>query len=396
MKDKRSFFAGMAVGFSIMFIINIFFVGAQFVSRVVGTTKLSSTQKISKIVTILNQKYVDEINHEQLQEGIYKGLVAAVGDPYTTYFNKKEYDRFTAEIEATYAGIGVVVSVDPKDQLITVVSPFEGSPGAMAGILPGDKILKVNNFEVFGDGLEEAVSMIKGPVGTTVNLTLFRKNENRMLELSVRREKIDIPTVSHKMLDDQIGYLRISGFDAVTYDQFLKAYVELTKQGQKGLIIDLRNNPGGLMHIVAQIADELLPKGTIVYTENKAGEKEFLNSDQERRIHVPLVLLVNGYSASASEILAGAVKDHNIGKLVGTTTFGKGLVQSSYKLGDGSAIKVTISKYFTPSGVCIQGIGIEPDYIVKLPEELENKLTLEEAEDIQLQKAVEVIQEQLR
>ncbi|HHW68482.1 MAG: carboxyl-terminal processing protease [Epulopiscium sp.] len=394
MKDKKSFLSGLAVGMSIVIFVNIVFIGFRIAMGMTGHSNLGMNQKVNKILAYLNRFYVDKIDEVALEEGMYKGLVAGVGDPYTTYMSKEEFEDFQTETTGRYAGIGVVVSVDQTDQLITVVSPFEGSPGAEAGLIPGDKIIKVNDFEVTGDDLNEAVSMMKGPAGTKVKLTVYRKSEFKTFDVEITRANIDYPTVSHKMLDGNIGYIKIVSFDEVTYDQFMTAYKDLTSKGQKGLIIDLRNNPGGLLSIVTKIADQLLPEGMIVYTEDKNGKKDTYLSDANE-IKVPLVILVNQNSASASEILSGAVKDHNKGKLVGTTTFGKGLVQSIYPLGDGSAIKITISKYYTPSGVCIQGIGIEPDYVVELPDDLKSKLTLDEKEDIQLKKALEVIKEQL-
>ncbi|NLK98038.1 S41 family peptidase [Defluviitalea saccharophila] len=394
MNNKKSFLSGLAVGMSIVIFINIFFFGFRIVMGMTGNSNLGMNQKVNKILAYLNKFYVDKIDEDSLEEGMYKGLVSGVGDPYTTYMSKEEFENFQTETSGRYAGIGVVVSVDQTDQLITVVSPFEGSPGAKAGLLPGDKIIKVNDFEVTGDDLNEAVSMMKGPAGTKVKLTVYRKSDFKTFEVEITRANIDYPTVSHRMLDNQIGYIKIVSFDEVTYNQFMTAYKDLNSKGQKGLIIDLRNNPGGLLSTVTKIADQLLPEGMIVYTEDKNGKKDTYLSDANE-IKVPLVLLVNENSASASEILSGAIKDHNKGKLVGTTTFGKGLVQSIYPLGDGSAVKITISKYYTPSGVCIQGIGIEPDYVVELSDELKSKLTLEEDEDIQLKKAVEVIKEQL-
>jgi carboxyl-terminal processing protease len=394
MKNKNVFFGGFAAGIAVILVLNMLFSGFQFVTGILGMQKMEPEKKVRKIISYLDKYYVEDLNLENMEEGIYKGLVEGVGDRYTSYMTKKEFEDFRTSTAGRYAGIGVVVGVDEKDQLITVVSPFEGSPGEKAGILPGDKIIKVNDFEVQGDDLDEAVSMIKGPAGTTVKLTLYRKQEQKTFDVEVERANIDYPTIAHRMLENQIGYIRISSFDQVTYDQFMKAYNDLKQKGEKGLIIDLRNNPGGLLDTVVKIADELLPEGMIVYTQDKNGKKEEFKSDANH-LEVPLVLLVNENSASASEILSGAIKDHDKGKLVGTTTFGKGLVQTVFPLEDGSAVKVTISKYFTPSGICIQGIGIEPDYVVELPEELKNQFKIEEKDDIQLKKAVEVIKEQM-
>ncbi|NLL71228.1 MAG: S41 family peptidase [Epulopiscium sp.] len=402
MKNKKTFFGGFIAGIILTMLLNAPLLGFFGVQKI-GFLKYGFSRqeqikvdgKMKQIAAYLDKYYVDGIDKEKLMEGTYTGLVAGVGDPYTVYYNEEDFERFKVETEGSYAGIGVIVSVDPEDQLITIISPFIGSPGEKAGLLPGDKIIQVNGTDVTGKKLDEAVSMIKGPEGTKVTLKIFRKSENDVFTVDVRRATIDVPTVHHEILDDNIGYLKITGFDQVTYKQFMEAYTDLNEKGQKGLIIDVRNNPGGLLHIVAKIADELLPEGLIVYTEDKNGRREELRSDA-KQIQVPLVVLTNENSASASEILAGAIKDHGIGTLVGTTTFGKGLVQNIIDLEDGTAIKVTTSKYYTPNGTHIQDIGIEPDYIVELPEELKKKIQLEPEEDLQLQKALQVIQEQLK
>jgi carboxyl-terminal processing protease len=272
-----------------------------------------------------------------------------------------------------------------------VITPFEGFPGAKAGIIPGDRIIRVDGNDVSGDTYEEAVAMLKGPPGTSVNVTLYREGECTF-EIAIIREQIDIPTVSHRMLDDGVGYIRITNFDRVTYNQFVTAYEDLKSQNMQGLIIDLRNNPGGLLNIVTDMTNLLVPEGYIVYTEDRNGIREYIFSDAERHIEIPLALIVNGNSASASEVMAGAVKDMGVGSLVGTQTFGKGLVQNLFDLSDGTALKITIAKYYTPSGVCIHGEGITPCYIVDMPNELTTRLSaLSLEEDPQLQKAIDVI-----
>lgn len=399
MKNKKPFFTGLAVGLIVMFIFNFYFFGIRYGINILFSDGFSKEeyskmeQKMDRIVTYLDQYYYEDVDKNKLIEGSYGGLVSQLGDPYTTYFDPKTFEEFSIDTEGSYAGIGVLVSIDEKDNSIVVVAPFEGAPGEQAGLLPQDKILSVDGEDVTGEELDQAVSMIKGPEGTTVTLSIYRKTEDRIFDVEVTRQQIDIPTVSHEMLEGDIGYIKIISFDRVTYDQFMEAYNDLNQQGQKGMIIDLRNNPGGLLDIVKEIADELLPEGLIVYTEDKEGNKETLTSDGQRQFNKPLAILVNGNSASASEILAGAVKDHGVGTLVGTTTFGKGLVQSIFDLKDGSAIKITVSKYYTPNGHYIHGQGIEPDEVVELPEELQNQLSLPRSEDIQLKRAIEVIQE---
>jgi len=349
------------------------------------------SEKINAIYKILDENYVYEYDYEQTVESIYSGLVYGVGDPYTSYMTAETLTKYMEETEGVYTGVGTVVSVDEKTNRVVIISPYEGYPGARAGLLPGDAIVKVDDQDIFGDALDEAVSLMRGEPGTSVKLTIYRESENRMFDVDIIREVINMPTVSHKVLDDQIGYLRITNFDRVTTQQFNDAYADLRAQNIRGLIIDLRNNPGGLVSVVCNIADTLLPRGTIVSSEDKHGRREVEKSD-DRCIDIPLLILVNGNSASASEILAGAVKDLGVGELVGTQTFGKGLIQTLFPLPDGSAVKVTIARYFTPSGVCIQGEGIPVDYEVEMSDELSVQIsTLTVDEDVQLKKAIEVM-----
>lgn len=402
MKNKKSFFGGLALGIVLTIVVNTS-IGSLFGLSKIGLGRYGFSKedeiqidgKMKRIAAYLDRYYVDGVDKVKLIESSYAGLVAGVGDPYTVYYDADTFERFKEETEGSYSGIGIMVSVDPEDQLITVVSPFIGSPGEQAGILPGDKIIQVNGTDVTGRELDQAISMIKGPDGTKVRIKVFRKSNNEVLDLEVRRATIDVPTVNHKLLENNIGYLQITGFDQVTYKQFIEAYADLNEQGQKALIVDVRNNPGGLLHIVTKIVDEFLPEGLIVYTEDKEGKREEWRSNP-KKIEIPLVVLINGNSASASEILAGSIKDHGVGTLVGTTTFGKGLVQNIIDLEDGTAIKLTTSKYYTPNGTHIQDIGIEPDYVVELPNELKNKISLEPEEDLQLQKALEIIRGKMK
>ncbi|MBC7960659.1 MAG: S41 family peptidase, partial [Vallitaleaceae bacterium] len=348
--------------------------------------------KLEDIDELLGEKYYESIDQAALNEAAYEGYVSGLGDPYTTYFSKEDYTSFMEDTNGSYEGIGVVVTFGENGEDIEVLSPFAGSPGEKAGVLQGDRILKVDGADVSGMALEEVVKLIKGPKGTDVIVTVYRKLTDKIIDLTITRDVINMQTVTHEMLPGDIGYMTISGFEGVTYDQFIEAYDDLEKQGQKGMILDLRNNPGGYVHIVAKIADELLGKGLIVYTEDKNGKKEEIYSDADHQFQKPLVILVNAYSASASEILAGAVKDYKVGTIVGTTTFGKGVVQGTYELEDGSAVKVTVAKYYTPAGNNIHGIGIEPDIAIELPEELQNQFRVEKDQDTQFQKAVEVMQ----
>jgi len=401
MKNKKSLFIGFLLGILLMIIVNGLFSVNNILNFGAGRNNKDIMEqyedKTNMLTAYLNKFYLEDIEVDGLLEGGYKGFVQAVGDPYTQYYDEEEFKKLIEDLTGKYAGIGALVSVDPKDKLPIIITPFEGSPSEKAGLQPLDKIMKVNDEDISGIILDDVVKKMKGEEGTEVTITILRKNkeEVKIFDVVLERQIINVPTVGHRMLKDDIGYLQIIGFDDVTYDQFMKALNDLETQNEKGLIIDLRNNPGGSLEIVSKIADELLPKGVIVYTEDKNGKKEYINSDDEKQFNKPIVILINENSASASEVLSGAIKDYNAGKLVGTTSFGKGLVQQIRPLPDGSAMKITIAKYYTPSGNYIHGKGIEPDYKVELPEELKYKQGLKEEEDVQLLKAIEVIKEDI-
>jgi carboxyl-terminal processing protease len=386
---EKSFLIGLMLGSVAVMIIVLLYTS---IIGVLGLDANTPQKKLREIQGVLTDNYVSEFEEDKLIEAMYSGYVSGVGDRYTSYMDKDTLESFLQHTEGTYAGIGCVVTPDDKDNTIKVLLPYDNSPSKKAGIVAGDKIVKVNGVSVFGDNYEDAISMMKGRPGTSVKLTLLREDTGDTFELDIVREQIDIPTVSHKVIDGDIGYIMIANFERVTYAQFLEAYEDLlTLQKVRGLIIDVRNNPGGLLKTVTDITDLLVPDGYIVYTEDKNGTKEYIYSDANR-IEIPLAVLVNGNSASASEVLSGAVKDMGAGVLVGAKTFGKGLVQNLFKLSDGSAIKVTIAKYYTPNGVCINGEGIQPDYAVSMDDELTYRIaSLEPQEDPQLMKAVEVI-----
>ena len=395
MDKKKIFLSGMLSGMIAIILANTLYHAGMFLyGRTIGY-EIPVSKKIDEIFSILDDHFVEDYDKEFLIETMYYGLVDGIGDRYTTYMDRETLGRFLEQTEGSYVGIGLYASVDETDNRIYVM-PFDGSPAQKAGILPRDKIIKVNGYEVNGNTLEDAVSMMKGKEGTSVTITVFRQSANQNLDFEVVREKIDVPTVTHEMVNDEIGYLRISNFERVTYKQFLSAYEDLRSQQMKGLIIDVRNNPGGLLDVVGSIADELMPEGVIVYTEDKRGNREYLRSDSKKSIDIPLVILVNENSASASEVLSGAIKDTGIGTLVGTQTYGKGLVQNLYFLPDNSGVKVTIAKYYTPNGISIHGIGLKPDYVVEMSNELSGRIsTLELEEDVQLIKAIEVMNNKL-
>ena len=387
---KNNFLHGVIVGVLSFLIFNLFFMHSDIFAF---KSFLSPNFKVGQIFNLLDKYYINEYDKQDAENFMYQGLLNSVGDPYTCYIDKKTLSEFTQQIEGSYVGIGAVVSVDEQNNCLIIVSPYENAPAAKAGILPGDKLLEVDNIKAYKENYEEIINKLRGQTGTSVKTKIFRPSENKTLEINIMREKIDIPTVIHKIFDKNIGYLRITSFDRNTHEQFLEAYKLISQNNNlKGLIIDLRNNPGGLLDTVIKIADEIIPKGCIVYTEDKSGEKKYFYAD-EKYIKLPLVILTNKNSASASEVLAGAVKDLKRGMLVGTKTFGKGLVQNLFNLSDGSGVKITVAKYYTPAGICINGTGIEPDYKIELDSKNQDKLisSLTLSQDAQLRKAISLL-----
>jgi carboxyl-terminal processing protease len=388
MQDKKYFFIGLVAGLMLMTGITAGYTTLR--SHIRWGSQIPPETKISHIYDMLETHSINPYDRDELMNSMYRGMLYGVGDPYTYYFDKEALETFTIQTEGMYVGIGVVVTTDPADRATTIVTVYPETPAQAAGIQPGDKIIRVDNQEMAGKAMSEVIAAVKGRAGTKVRITLYRPSTNETIEVTVDRENISIPTVSHKMLDGVIGYIRIEGFERVTLGQFATAFEDLQSQQMRVLIIDVRNNPGGLLDTVTQIANILLPEGVITYTENKSGERKYYNSDKNH-VNMPVVMLVNENSASASEVLSGAVRDLGMGVLVGAKTFGKGIVQNLYPLSDGSAVKITVAKYYTPSGVCIQGEGLVPDYTVEVDPEMSFKAgTLELDEDKQLQKAVEV------
>ncbi|WP_352418686.1 S41 family peptidase [Proteiniborus sp.] len=347
---------------------------------------------------ILKEYYLRDVDEDTLLEGQLKGLFSSTGDPYTVYMTKDEFSSFMEHTMGVFGGIGVYVAPG-DDNLITVVSPIEDTPGERAGIKPGDKIIKVEGQEFTADKMDEAVKLMKGEPGTNVTITIMRKgaegSSSQIFDKTIKREEIRIKSVKASMMEDNIGYIRITSFDDLTYDDFVANLKALQNKGMKGLVIDLRNNPGGLLDISAKIADELMGEGTIVYTETKQKEREYLKSNK-KKLGLPLAIIVNEGSASASEVLSGAIQDTKEGTIVGTTTFGKGVVQRIKELSDGSGFKITVSEYFTPKGRNIQGIGIKPDVVVEIPEGVEEIGVEKLKQDTQLQKAIEIVKGKMK
>lgn len=353
---------------------------------------IENINKFKQVRNLLEKDYYENVDENVLLEGAISGMTDSLKDPYTVYFPKEQMKSFMEKSEGSYVGIGISINVD-NNGLLTVIEPFDDSPAKKVGIIQGDKIVKVDDKDVTGLRDENMViSMIKGTENTKVKISVYRPSEGKTIDFEMIRKKIKIVNIKSEVLQGDIGYIKIVMFDNEIGTYFEDHLNKLLSKKIKGLIIDLRDDPGGDYEEVVKIADRLLPKGLIVYTEDKYKNRDEKTSDA-KELSLPMALLVNGNSASASEILAGAVKDHKKGTLIGTRTFGKGLVQVVKQLDDGSGLKVTIARYFTPSGVCIQGIGIQPDIEVQVGEKYKNMPAsqIPKEDDVQLKKAVEVL-----
>lgn len=338
-------------------------------------------EKLKKVMGIIESDYLKEYDVKKLEEGAIRGMLEALDDPYTSYFDKSETESFLTETEGDYEGVGMYISIDTKKDTVIVLSPIKGSPAEEAGVKPGDYITEINGVSVVGVSLEEVASRLKGISGSTVDVKFVRYNEYgdaEKIEKTIPRRKVELTSFGSKMLEDDIAYISFSSFDENITEKFEEATKELFKKKKaKGLILDVRNNPGGLLSVATEVADKLLPTGKIVYTVDKNGKEEAMYSDSNF-IDVPIVVLVNENSASASEILAAALKDYGA-TIVGTTTYGKGLVQEFKSLRDGTYVKVTISEYFSPNGTKINETGVIPNIEVKQDEDIEKDEQLERA-----------------
>lgn len=343
--------------------------------------------------TIKTYFYLGEVDEETLQDGIYKGLLGALGDPYSEYYSAEELTELMQQTEGVYYGIGAYISLDKATSLPKISGTIAGAPSEEADLRANDLIYEVDGVATYGMTLTEVVSMIKGAEDTDVHLTIVREGETDYLDITVTRRKVETPTVEYKMLEDGMAYIQIKEFDEVSIDQFADALATVKGSGMKGMILDLRANPGGSLNAVVEMARMILPEGMIVYTEDKNGKRAEYTCDGKRELDVPLVVLVDMNSASAAEIMAGAIKDYELGTLVGTTTFGKGIVQQIKPFRDGSAVKITISAYYTPNGNNIHGIGIEPDVVCEFDGEA--YYGSEDRPDNQLEKAKEVLKEKM-
>ena len=351
--------------------------------------------KINELAAYAQVYYYDDMNLGELQDGMLEGLIDGLGDKYSVYYNEEEYKELQLSTTGQYYGIGAGLTQDLDTMVVSITKVYKGTPSEAAGLRNEDIIISVDGVDGTSMEVSELVKLIRGEVGTTVHLEIYRPETGEYLDFDVERADITLPSVDYALLDNGIGYLLIDAFETDTAHQFELAVEDMMAQGMQALILDVRYNPGGMITSVVDIADAILPEGLIVYVEDKAGNRQDFMSDGDTYMDMPIVVLINEDSASASEILAGAIKDYEYGTLIGTTTFGKGIVQTIFPLLDGDALKLTTAKYFTPNGNYIHKVGIEPDieleyeYLNPEGEEYERQY------DNQILKAIEVLNEEL-
>ena len=369
-----------------------YFTGTGFGKSLVSSSNANNeiANELNKYRKIIDKYYLGDVDEEKLKEGAIKGYIEGLGDKYSEYISKEDMEDYMADTTGNFVGIGIYMVQDTKSNRIMVLSPIKGGPAEKAGIQPGDYIISVDDVDYAGDQMSVAANKIKGEAGTTVKIKILRDSETKEYEL--KREKITVNPVEGKVLDNNIGYLEFSSFDDGTAEEFKNKYEELQKQGITSLIIDLRNNGGGIVKEALEIADYILNKDDVILYEVDKNDKETVEkSTNDPIINMPIVVLTNGNTASSSEILAGALKDHGKATIIGEKTYGKGVIQQLLTLPDGSGLKITSEEYLTPNKTKINGIGIEPDEQISLPDTVKNVLNVEEKDDTQLQKAIETL-----
>ena len=347
----------------------------------------SYDEKLDTILQYLDLYYIGEFDEEDVANGLSSGLLSSIGDKYAKYYSKEDFDRLMEDSSGEYSGVGVSVVMN-DDGMIEVYKVFPGTPAEEAGVHATDLIVEVDGVREFAD-LDALVALVRGAEGTDVTITFLRGEEEYQATLT--RKSIITPSVDYQMLEDSVGYIYISGFDKASITQFDQAINALEAAGMTSLIIDVRDNPGGDYDAVVAMADRVLPEGTIITTKNKQGKVKEEISDEEHQVTVPMAVLINGNTASASELFSGAIQDYQLGTIIGETSYGKGVVQSIFRLNDGSGMKFTTETYYTPSGRCVDGVGVIPDIEVLLPDEVYEDGVVTEEEDLQLQKAIELL-----
>lgn len=395
-RKKRGFGSGFAAGIIVTAVL--FFVVTNLASflqyGVSSSTSVLDRQtgaKIDALAQYIQETYYEDVDIDDLKEGLYAGLFENL-DVYSQYYTAEEYEQlYESTVSGTYCGIGASLQQDAETNTVTIVHVYDGSPAKEAGLQEGDLILSADEYEAGEMDLTEFVSHIRGEEGTSVHITVYRASEKKNLEFDIERRSLVLPTVTSEMMGET-GYIDVTEFTESTPEQFSDALEDLKSQGMKSLIVDLRANPGGMLDAVCDMLDEILPEGLLVYTENKQGKRVEYKSTDEKSLDLPLVVLVDGNSASASEIFAGAIQDRDAGTIVGTTTYGKGVVQTIRTMKDGSAFKITTNRYFTPGGTCIQDIGIKPDVEIEYEFLGGEDDSYSHELDNQIQKALELLQ----
>ena len=431
MENKNKFWKGALVGALLTAFAGLIIVGMSLGIFLIGRTAIDGpqqaaesnqaenqdgsldlnriTKKITTLQQIIDKYYLFDEDTTKVEDWIYKGMMYGLNDPYTTYYTAEEYQKLSEDTEGEYHGIGVMISQNRSTGIITVIKVFKDTPAAEAGMRPGDVLYKVGDMEVTGMDMDILVKdYIKGKDGSEVALTVFRQDEGEYVDLKMERRNVTVQTVEYQMLEDHVGYIAVSQFDVVTADQFKAAVDDLEKQGMKKLLVDLRNNPGGVLDTVVGMLDYILPDDLmiegdkdlvrtnaeatlLVYMADKNGKGGQEYASDGHSLDIPMAVLVNGESASASEVFTGAMKDYGRATVVGTKTFGKGIVQNLIPLDNGTAIKMTTAHYYTPSGFDLHGKGIEPDVEVELKEEFKNQITVDVKEDNQIQAALKAL-----
>ncbi len=390
---RRGIFTGI-IGTVLVLVCVVVVVAVLALNGVLGNNLMKFGSKLAFLTSIIEYYYYEDVEDETLETGVYKGLLESLGDPYSTYYTPEEYQELMIDTTGNYQGIGAVLTQRTDTGQVYVVKTYEGTPARDAGLETGDELVSADGVSAGDMELSEFIEHIRGESGTSVELVYSRNGEEH--KVSVPRAEVVIPSVDSQMLTDSIGYVEILSFSSNTKEQYEQAMKDLKEQGMKAVVFDLRYNGGGLVSSVTEILDDILPEGTTVYMEDKNGKRTTYTSDEEKKEEMPIVVLTSENTASAAEIFAGAIRDFQYGTLIGTKTFGKGIVQNTIPLKDGSAVKVTIASYYTPSGECIHKLGIEPDieleYTFLGTEDQAYDVTL----DNQIQKAVEVLTEELK
>lgn len=408
-RKKPGFAAGVVVGIAAAAVILVggtfgickagnyqMVIGSKGASKVKNTKLLDrdTVDKVDELTNYMDLYYYEDYDVQDVQDGLLKGVVSGLGDKYSAYYTAEEYKEQQLSTSGTYYGIGAALAQDKDTMQVTITKIYEGTPSEEAGLKKDDVIVSADGTDATSMELTDFVKLIRGEEGTTVHLEIYRPSTEETLEFDVERKNVELPSVSSQMLENNIGYIQISEFQSKTAEQFESALSSLKDQGAQSLIVDVRGNGGGLVDSVVAILDDILPEGTVVYTEDKYGNRQDYTSSGDTYLDMPIAVLVDQNSASASEIFAGAIKDYNYGTLIGTKTFGKGIVQTVFSLPEGDAIKITTAKYFTPDGNYIHGVGIEPD--IELEYQFMGGENDEYSVDLdnQIQKAIEVLSKQ--